>query len=263
MVNGDETIEETSIEESDRVEVHLHAMGGKLVIYLFSPQPIEASIKLSLVPEWSLPAIYPVVRIKSWTPESNEEVVWRVSVRPNGEMQERTTGVDITYLFWEALPVDLLNLARTSRRFRATFMSKTALGVWKRVLERIPDLPECPKDLTHPQYASLMFEKFCMMHSYRIYMGFQIQSRVQNAPKEAFSALPGTSDTIGSMLFDDGTDIEPSDEELKCRENKGRSYFVPEAELMIEELASRKTLHNGEEDLKVFLSDNEEIASRG
>ncbi|CAA7263614.1 unnamed protein product [Cyclocybe aegerita] len=60
-------------------------------------------------------------------------------------------------------PVDLLNLARTSLRFRATFMSKTALGVWKRVLERIPDLPECPRDLTHPQYASLIFEKFCMV----------------------------------------------------------------------------------------------------
>jgi len=75
---------------------------GKPVIYLFSPSEIEVSVKLSLIPEWNISAIYPVVPIKSPTAHSNEEVTWRVRVHPNGDLTELNTGLDVTYLFWEA-----------------------------------------------------------------------------------------------------------------------------------------------------------------
>jgi len=79
--------------------------GGKPIVYLFSPSDIEVSVKLSLVPEWNISAIYPVVPIKAPTTHSNEELTWRVRVHPNGDLRELNTGLDVAYLFWEALCV--------------------------------------------------------------------------------------------------------------------------------------------------------------
>jgi len=60
-------------------------------------------------------------------------------------------------------PEDLLKLCRLSKRSRALFLSKNCTAVWRDVLARVVDLPKCPRDLTEPQYASLVFDKFCMV----------------------------------------------------------------------------------------------------
>ena len=73
--------------------------GGKPVIYLYAPSELTVSVKLSLVPQWSFSAIYPVVPIKY---VKNEELEWKVCVKPNGELTELNTGLDVAYLFWEA-----------------------------------------------------------------------------------------------------------------------------------------------------------------
>ncbi|KIM37626.1 hypothetical protein M413DRAFT_30812 [Hebeloma cylindrosporum] len=96
------TIEEVGIENGDTLFLVLGLIGGKPVIYLFSPATIEAGVKLSLLPQWSLSAIYPVVPIKPRTAHSNEQVAWRVRTHSNGDLTELTTGLDVAYLFWEA-----------------------------------------------------------------------------------------------------------------------------------------------------------------
>lgn len=60
-------------------------------------------------------------------------------------------------------PLDMLTLARLSKDFRALFMSRSSLSIWRRVLKDTPDLPLCPQDLSEPQYASLMFDRHCMV----------------------------------------------------------------------------------------------------
>jgi hypothetical protein len=60
-------------------------------------------------------------------------------------------------------PLDLINLSRVNKEFRATFMSRSARFVWTRVLEGVPGLPGCPLDMTEPQYASLIFEQHCLV----------------------------------------------------------------------------------------------------
>ena len=60
-------------------------------------------------------------------------------------------------------PLDLLNLCRVSKHFRAFFMSQTETVLWNRVLSQMPKLPPCPEDLTHPQYTFLLFERPCMV----------------------------------------------------------------------------------------------------
>lgn len=89
-------------EDGEHVDVLPVLTGGKPVVYLFSPESIEACVKLSLVPEWSLSAIYPVVPIKAHTAHCKEEVRWRVRTHLNGELTELTTELDVAYLFWEA-----------------------------------------------------------------------------------------------------------------------------------------------------------------
>lgn len=58
-------------------------------------------------------------------------------------------------------PVDLLQLARSSRRLREILISKDAKTVWRTSRSLIEDLPDCPEDMTEPEYATLMFEIGC------------------------------------------------------------------------------------------------------
>ncbi|KIM37627.1 hypothetical protein M413DRAFT_448413 [Hebeloma cylindrosporum] len=107
MYEGDiclpyQTIESMEIEDGDTLHLLVEQKGGKPVIYLFSPETIEAEVKLSLIPQWNLSAIYPVVPIKPRTARSNEQVAWRVRTHVNGDLTELTTGLDVAYLFWEA-----------------------------------------------------------------------------------------------------------------------------------------------------------------
>ncbi|KAH9483704.1 hypothetical protein JR316_0003177 [Psilocybe cubensis] len=75
-------------------------------------------------------------------------------------------------LFREVLsyldPVDLLHMARTDKKMRDFLMSKNSRLEWKKARENISGLPDCPDDLSEPQYANLVFEKhchFCLRHS--------------------------------------------------------------------------------------------------
>ncbi|KAF9234852.1 hypothetical protein BU15DRAFT_78614 [Melanogaster broomeanus] len=58
-------------------------------------------------------------------------------------------------------PMDLLNLARTTKAFRQLLMRKSSAFVWKTALSRVEGLPDCPPDLNEPQYAYLAFYPHC------------------------------------------------------------------------------------------------------
>ncbi|KAJ7142822.1 hypothetical protein C8R44DRAFT_846629 [Mycena epipterygia] len=76
--------------------------GGKPVIYLFSPHVIDVSVRLTLTRDWDLSVIYPVVPAKR-TPAGGESIQWDVRTHADGSLTEYTTGLDVAYLFWEAL----------------------------------------------------------------------------------------------------------------------------------------------------------------
>ncbi|CAA7260703.1 unnamed protein product [Cyclocybe aegerita] len=56
---------------------------------------------------------------------------------------------------------DLLTLARTSNELRKTLMGRSSVTVWTRVRATMPGLPECPDDLSEPQYAELLTGNQC------------------------------------------------------------------------------------------------------
>ncbi|KAL0065789.1 hypothetical protein AAF712_007277 [Marasmius tenuissimus] len=91
---------------TDILHLRTRAVGGKPVIYLFSPREIKARVRLGLVREWGFSAIYPVVPLKSlgvaMPGKVHQSLEWNVETRRNGSMLEKTTGLEVAYLFWEA-----------------------------------------------------------------------------------------------------------------------------------------------------------------
>lgn len=102
-MHPDETVQEAGIEDGDQVEAYLLQVGGKPVIYLMSPagSEVEAAVKLSLVPEWHFSAIYPVVPTKR-SVTGGQSLEWNVKGSSDGMLLERNTGLEVSYLFWEA-----------------------------------------------------------------------------------------------------------------------------------------------------------------
>jgi ubiquitin C len=90
-----------NIKKEDTLHVVTRLCGGKPVIYLFSPQTVDARVSLRLVPSWSFSAIYPVSSIKS-EGSGGQKITWDVVVKPDGTMKDKSSGSDVSYLYWEA-----------------------------------------------------------------------------------------------------------------------------------------------------------------
>lgn len=59
------------------------------------------------------------------------------------------------------LPMDLLNLSRTSKDFRNLLLQRSSASAWKTARLQVDDLPDCPQDMSEPQYANLVFYPHC------------------------------------------------------------------------------------------------------
>jgi len=59
------------------------------------------------------------------------------------------------------LPMDLLNLSRTSKDFRNLLLRRSSAAAWKTARLNVDGLPDCPPDITEPQYANLAFYPHC------------------------------------------------------------------------------------------------------
>ena len=64
-------------------------------------------------------------------------------------------------IFGHLKPLDLLHLARTTKDLRAILMKRSSISIWKRARSQLNGLPDCPDDLSEPQYAELLFGKAC------------------------------------------------------------------------------------------------------
>ncbi|KAF8164095.1 hypothetical protein BJ912DRAFT_273453 [Pholiota molesta] len=64
-------------------------------------------------------------------------------------------------IFGQLEPLDLLNIGRTTKALRAILMSRSSTSVWMSARSNVFGLPDCPDDLSEPQYAALMFVKGC------------------------------------------------------------------------------------------------------
>jgi len=99
------TVHEAGLTEGSRVCIIVRLRGGKPVIYLYPPTPKDVSVKLSLIPTWEYSAVYPLTVIKEVElakGQVGQYIEWNVRANPSGLLQDKVSGRDITYLFWEA-----------------------------------------------------------------------------------------------------------------------------------------------------------------
>jgi hypothetical protein len=89
-------VSDYDMEDGDVIDFHIQQYGGKPVVCLYSPSDIDASVNLFLIPEWRFSAIYPAVSTKP------DHVEWNVRTHQDGSLTEKNSGLDVSYLFWEA-----------------------------------------------------------------------------------------------------------------------------------------------------------------
>ncbi|KAG1894233.1 uncharacterized protein F5891DRAFT_732066 [Suillus fuscotomentosus] len=121
-MHANRTIGSYNIEDGDSINIRVNDFTRirKPVIYLYSPSDIDVSVKLSLIPEWKLSVIYPIVT----TEDHGRRLEWNVHTHQDGSLTERDSGLNVSYLFWEAetnsqaaskpQPVDTFNPASSS-----------------------------------------------------------------------------------------------------------------------------------------------------
>ncbi|KAJ3559741.1 hypothetical protein NM688_g158 [Phlebia brevispora] len=58
-------------------------------------------------------------------------------------------------------PLDLLQLSRTSKSFRALLMSRSSSHIWAAAWKNESDLPPCPTDVAAPAFTDLLYGAWC------------------------------------------------------------------------------------------------------
>jgi hypothetical protein len=70
-------------------------------------------------------------------------------------------------------------------------MHRSSTYVWRNARSRIVDLPECPSDLSEPQYANLIFYPYCHVRHLHISLPKRLTSMNDLVLLENASSLPG------------------------------------------------------------------------
>lgn len=66
-------------------------------------------------------------------------------------------------------------------------MSRSSASTWKEARENEPGLPDCPPDLSEPQYANLCFGKYCMVCGYPATPGMTLMSTIKHCMRSRVS----------------------------------------------------------------------------
>ncbi|KAG9011777.1 hypothetical protein FRB90_007077 [Tulasnella sp. 427] len=108
-IDPNATAEETYKHGGTELQYEVVLVGGKPVIYLFPPRQLEATVRLSLSPSWRFDAVYPLTLIEDNVQSGQQTIVWETEATPEGNLRDRASNIELTYLFWEAKTVSKLH----------------------------------------------------------------------------------------------------------------------------------------------------------
>lgn len=168
-------------------------------------------------------------------------------------------------------PRDILSLSRVTKEFRAMLMSRNTQFVWRRVLRGVPGLPDCPPDLTEPQYASLVFEQLCWacdsiraskpFYTLRVRLCATCVRSNVNPVIRTYVHWPANIHIVLPRIVGPykRNQNELISQDVKSIDNRYWHYYLrPEVELMAEKLSS---LQHDEAALKGFINDRQALAT--
>ena len=101
-----QTLADYNISSGATVHGILRLRGGKPVIYLYPPTSLpNITLELLLSSAWHFSAVYPSPQttIPSSENQPIQGLTWEVAAEPDGTLVNKSTGTEVSYLYWEAL----------------------------------------------------------------------------------------------------------------------------------------------------------------
>ncbi|KAI0705063.1 hypothetical protein C8T65DRAFT_809895, partial [Cerioporus squamosus] len=131
-------------------------------------------------------------------------------------------------------PRDLLNLARTTKDFRALLMRRSSASFWATSRKQIQELPEIPENLSEPAYANLLFYNHChrcLRTGLHVSAYWDIQARYCSGCRDIMITSSCTNDELIAMVEDcELTDLSDIVTPIYVRSADGYGYHFPELE---------------------------------
>jgi hypothetical protein len=80
----------------------------KPIIYLYPPTSLpNVNVELHLAASWRFSAIYPppqtLLQSGEHQTQTAQSLTWTIAAEPSGTLVDKTTGTEVSYLYWEAM----------------------------------------------------------------------------------------------------------------------------------------------------------------
>ncbi|KAF8264814.1 hypothetical protein EI94DRAFT_1737575 [Lactarius quietus] len=105
-MNNERTFADYGIVSGDTILLNPDSRPRKPVIYLYPPSSLpDVSVELALTPSWRFSAVHPRPRstVPLGVPHTAQSLTWTVAAEPDGTLVDKTSGMEVSYLYWEAI----------------------------------------------------------------------------------------------------------------------------------------------------------------
>ncbi|KAH8986038.1 hypothetical protein EDB86DRAFT_2809695 [Lactarius hatsudake] len=105
-LNNERTFSDYGIVSGDTILLNPGSRPRKPVIYLYPPSSLaDVTIKLALASSWRFSAVHPPPRttVPPGEPHTAQSLTWTVAAKPDGTLVDKTSGMEVSYLYWEAV----------------------------------------------------------------------------------------------------------------------------------------------------------------
>ncbi|CAM9866527.1 unnamed protein product, partial [Sphacelaria rigidula] len=106
QLDSNKTLSDHNVDKESTLEGAIRLRGGKPVILLYPPSPLDASVHLSLNFGWKFSTLYPAPSREKVGPYDHapayDECTWTVRANPDGTLKDMEARKEYPYLFWEA-----------------------------------------------------------------------------------------------------------------------------------------------------------------
>ena len=103
-LNTELTFSDYGIVDGDTIQLDQEIRIGKPVIYLYPTSSLaDVTVELALTSSWRFSAVHPPPKttIPPGEPHKAQSLTWSVTAEPNGTLVDKTSGMEVSYLYWE------------------------------------------------------------------------------------------------------------------------------------------------------------------
>ncbi|KAH9060150.1 hypothetical protein EDB87DRAFT_1728936, partial [Lactarius vividus] len=105
-LNNERTFSDYGIVSGDTILLNPVSRPRKPVIYLYPPSSLaDVTVELALASSWRFSVVHPLPRatVPPGEPHTAQSLTWTVAAEPDGTLIDKTSGMEVSYLYWEAV----------------------------------------------------------------------------------------------------------------------------------------------------------------